>query len=77
MVALLWSGHRARERASRGWRGMRKALGCFSTSTTGRGGGALGEQQRRRGHTRAWQPRPRHALPIEGFRRTGGGQRYG
>ena len=74
MVAPLWSGHRARGRASRGWRGMRKALGCFSTSTTGRGG-ALGEQQRRRGRTRAWQPRPRHASSIEAFRRTGGGHR--
>jgi len=28
------------ERASRGWRGLRKALGCLSTSTAGRGEGS-------------------------------------
>jgi len=38
MVPPLWSRHRARERASRGWRGMRKALRCLSTSTGGHGG---------------------------------------
>jgi len=44
------------ERASRGWRGVRKAPGCLSTSTAGRGEGSgrAAEEERR---TRAWMPR--------------------
>jgi hypothetical protein len=58
MVAPLWSGHRARGRASRGWRGMRKALGCFSTSRTGRGGSGRAAEEEE-ASTRAWMPRTR------------------
>jgi len=36
--------------------------------------GALGQAAEEEGaRTRAWQPRARHASPIEGFRQTGGG----
>ena len=55
------------ERASQGWRGVRKALACVSTSTAGRGEGSGRAAEEEGAHSGMDATQPRRVRPLRHF----------